>query len=85
MAASQGPRGDAWSGVPRRPDGLSRSISGSFVVPVGEEEDGGLDGEENAGRGRALSGATLKSVKEEDDDDRVDAKNAASRLATSTF
>lgn len=84
MAASQGPRGDAWSGVPRRPDGLSRSISGSFVAPVGEEE--GEDGDENAlGRARAVSGASLKSVKEEDDDDRVDAKNAASRLATSTF
>lgn len=84
MAASQGPRGDAWSGVPRRPDGLNRSISGSFVAPVGEED--GAHGDENSsGRVRALSGASLKSVKEEDDDDRVDAKNAASRLATSTF
>lgn len=84
MAASQGPRGDAWSGVPRRPDGLNRSISGSFAAPVSEED--GADGDENAsGRVRAVSGASLKSVKEEDDDDRVDAKNAASRLATSTF
>ncbi|KAL8949629.1 MAG: hypothetical protein Q9222_004274 [Ikaeria aurantiellina] len=58
MASSQGPRGDAWSGVPRRQDGLDRSISGNF--PAVREE-------------------------EEEDDDRVDAKNAASRLATSTF
>jgi hypothetical protein len=56
MASSQGPKGDAWSGVPRRPgDGLNRSMSGSIVAPF------------------------------EEDDDRIDAKNAASRLATTTF
>ena len=38
MAASQGPKGDAWSGVPRRPDGLNRSISGSFVGGQGVPE-----------------------------------------------
>lgn len=83
MAASQGPKGDAWSGVPRQSDGLNRSISGSFVTPVPE---GGLNGDENKGaRARAVSGASLKGVKEEEDEDRVDARNAASRLATSTF
>lgn len=85
LAASQGPKGDAWSGVPRRPDGLNRSISGSFMSNVpeenGEEQQGG-------GRERALSGASaggLKGVKEEDDEDRIDARNAAARLATSSF
>ncbi|PMD54109.1 vacuolar protein sorting-associated protein Vps17 [Hyaloscypha bicolor E] len=85
LAASQGPKGDAWSGVPRRPDGLNRSISGSFMSNVPEE-----NGEEQTGSGRerALSGASaggLRGVKEEDDEDRVDARNAAARLATSSF
>jgi hypothetical protein len=86
LAASQGPKGDAWSGVPRRPDGLSRSMSGSFMSNVPENAEG--DEEEGQGRARGLSGASaggLKGVKEEDDEDRVDARNAASRLATSTF
>lgn len=80
MAASQGPKGDAWSGVPRRADALDRSVSGTF--PASPED--GTNANEN-GRARALSGASLKGVKEDDDEDRVDAKNAASRLATSTF
>ncbi|KAI4172351.1 MAG: hypothetical protein LQ343_003610 [Gyalolechia ehrenbergii] len=81
MASSQGPRGDAWSGVPRRPDALDRSISGNFP-PVPEERQDGVEG----GKGRPGSKAgSLKGVREEDDEDRVDAKNAASRLATSTF
>lgn len=82
MASSQGPRGDAWSGVPRRADGLDRSLSGSFPAV---SEEGGPNGE-GKGRSRATSkAASLKGVKEDDDEDRVDAKNAASRLATSTF
>lgn len=81
LAASQGPKGDAWSGVPRRPDGLNRSISGSFMSSAPEDANG--DEEQGNGRARALSGAGLKGVKEEDDEDRVDARNAASRLATS--
>lgn len=82
MASSQGPRGDAWSGVPRRPDALDRSVNGGFA-PV--KEGDGTNGEEG-GRKRAVSGAgSLKGVAEEPDDDRIDAKNAASRLATSTF
>lgn len=80
MAASQGPKGDAWSGVPRRADALDRSVSGTF--PALPED--GTNGTEN-GRVRALSGASLTGAKEDDDEDRVDAKNAASRLATSTF
>ncbi|PGG98150.1 hypothetical protein AJ79_08973 [Helicocarpus griseus UAMH5409] len=81
LAASQGPKGDAWSGVPRRGDSLNRSISGSFVSPIREDED---DVNGSKGRSRALSGSMI-GLPEEEDDDRVDAKNAASRLATSTF
>ena len=85
MASSQGPKGDAWSGVPRRPDGLNRSISGSWPGAVPEE---GEEGEESAegGRKRATSSASsLGKLKEDDDDDRIDARNAASRLAQTTF
>ncbi|GAB1316691.1 Vacuolar protein sorting-associated protein 17 [Madurella fahalii] len=89
MAASQGPKGDAWSGVPRRSaDAASMrgSLVGSSMVEdaAGEGED-----REQGGRARALSGARsgtgLPGLAEEDDEDRVDARNAASRLATSTF
>ncbi|KAK3671961.1 Vacuolar protein sorting-associated protein 17 [Recurvomyces mirabilis] len=109
LASSQGPKGDAWSGVPRRPDGLGRSISGSFVAGTGvaggegEGEDGGAEGAEGEGgerveggkgkggrkRGVSSAGSSLGRVKEdegEDEDaDRVDARNAASRLAQTTF
>lgn len=84
LASSQGPKGDAWSGVPRKTnDGLNRSMSGSFSgipgVPEEEEEDS------IGGRKRASSKAgSMKGVAEEDED-RIDAKNAASRLATTTF
>jgi len=88
VAASQGPRGDAWSGVPRS----GASMRSSLVVP-------GLDGgvsPVNGGpgvEGVAKAGAALPGIEEvsgaaglgEDEDDRLDAKNAASRLATSTF
>ncbi|KAL8853654.1 MAG: hypothetical protein Q9221_001465 [Calogaya cf. arnoldii] len=81
MASSQGPRGDAWSGVPRRPEALDRSISGNFP-PVPEDSDvANGDG----GKKRPVSKGSLTGVREEEDEDRVDAKNAASRLATSTF
>ncbi|KAF2808951.1 vacuolar protein sorting-associated protein Vps17 [Mytilinidion resinicola] len=86
LASSQGPKGDAWSGVPRRPgDGLNRSVSGGLAgVPADiDEED--EEGDGKGGRKRAVSGAgSLKGVGEEDED-RIDAKNAASRLATTTF
>ncbi|KAK3352397.1 hypothetical protein B0T25DRAFT_456617 [Lasiosphaeria hispida] len=88
LAASQGPKGDAWSGVPRRTDTLNRSVSGSLVGGVGDDDVEGEEGGEQGARARALSGAragALPGVAEEDDEDRVDARNAASRLATSTF
>ncbi|KAJ5752096.1 Vps5 C-terminal [Penicillium odoratum] len=81
ISSSQGPKGDAWSGVPRRIDGAGRSMSGSFTAPTGEEE-----GDENteSSQGRVRSTSKVGSIAE-DDDDRLDARNAASRLATSTF
>lgn len=86
LASSQGPKGDAWSGVPRRPDGLNRSISGSFVAPkLPVEEEGGEADASGKGRKRAASGAGSLGGVAEEDDDRVDARNAASRLATTTF
>ena len=83
LAASQGPRGDAWSGVQRRGAALGRSVTGSFagVSPV-EEGEGEGEGPEGGVAGRSRRGSGLG---EEDDEDRVDARNAASRLATSTF
>ncbi|KAM0810499.1 hypothetical protein AB5N19_10848 [Seiridium cardinale] len=77
VAASQGPKGDAWSGVPRRSENLHRSISGSLMGGLPDEDDAEADNAAAAGRG--LSGLA------DDDEDRVDARNAASRLATSTF
>ena len=104
LAASQGPRGDAWSGVPRRPDGLHRSISGSLgnLVEIDEEYDGNLNGGVDGGSGasgtttggRTRAGSltgrrggsgSLEGLREGDDEDRIDARNAASRLAASTF
>lgn len=79
LASSQGPKGDAWSGVPRRSvDPMGRSVSGSFIANVTEE----AEAEEENNRGPA---GGLPGLGEEDDEDRVDARNAASRLATSTF
>jgi hypothetical protein len=87
LAASQGPKGDSWSGVPRRPDGLNRSISGSFTSNAQEDASG--EDEQSPNRAKAIGGAGasgLEGVQEEEDDaDRLDARNAASRLATSTF
>ena len=81
LASSQGPKGDAWSGVQRRGDALGRSVSGGFGAPASVPEDG--EGE----NGEAPSAVrnSMGRLKEEDDTDRVDARNAASRLATSTF
>ncbi|KAI9655866.1 MAG: Vacuolar protein sorting-associated protein 17 [Trizodia sp. TS-e1964] len=63
LAASQGPKGDAWSGVQRR----------TTLIET--------DPEENVEKLRGV-----KEVDEgEDDEDRIDARNAASRLAASTF
>ena len=87
LAASQGPKGDAWSGVPRRSDNLSRSISGSFApgASAAEEGDDGEDGHGSKRLSASALGLGLSGLAEEDDEDRVDARNAASRLATSTF
>lgn len=86
LVASQGPKGDAWSGVPRRSDNLSRSVSGSFAPGVGVAAEDGDDGEDGQGSKRLSASALgLSGLTEEDDEDRVDARNAASRLATSTF
>ncbi|KAH9827722.1 Vacuolar protein sorting-associated protein 17, partial [Teratosphaeria destructans] len=89
MASSQGPKGDAWSGVPRRADGLNRSISGSFIGGQPVPEEGEEEGEEGAagatGRKRATSSTSSLAKLAEEDDDRIDARNAASRLATTTF
>lgn len=84
LAASQGPKGDAWSGVPRRSDALSRSVSGSIVANPSLVEDGG-DGEDGQGVAQANAPGSLTGVAEEEDEDRLDARNAASRLAASTF
>jgi hypothetical protein len=93
MASSQTAKGDAWSGVARSREGLSRAASGFGSVHEVDEPDSGTNGDGDAvgaaagaggGNGRSRSG-TLSSVKEDEDDDRVDARNAASRLAQSTF
>ena len=89
MASSQGSKGDAWSGVPRSRDALNRSISGSFGtigIPEAAEAETTNGDADSAGRPRSMTGSTiLGGVKEDEDEDRVDAKNAASRLAQSTF
>lgn len=83
LGSSQGPKGDAWSGVPRRSDGLGRSLSGSLTSSnLDNDEETDATG---AGKGRVRSSSGVGSIAEEDDDDRLDARNAASRLAASTF
>jgi hypothetical protein len=87
LATSQGPKGDAWSGVPRRPgDGLNRSVSGGIPPALPEEDEEDEEDEEETGLHRKRATSKAGSVKAgEEDDDRIDAKNAASRLATTTF
>ncbi|KAK7894239.1 Vacuolar protein sorting-associated protein 17 [Exophiala xenobiotica] len=100
MASSQGAKGDAWSGVPRSRDAMTRSLSGSFgpgSIAEVDENGNGTDGHQGHGQagggGGGAAGAaggrprssTGASLKEDEDDDRVDARNAASRLAQSTF
>ncbi|KAF9891003.1 Vacuolar protein sorting-associated protein 17 [Aspergillus nanangensis] len=81
MASSQGPKGDAWSGVPRHSDSMGRSMSGSLISPP-PDEDEEVNGQ---GKSRLRSSSRVGSIVEEEDEDRLDARNAASRLATSTF
>ena len=94
MQSSQGPKGDAWSGVERRKDGLDRSISGSLVGVREAGHPGEEDVDEEVpivgrpGSSRSAGSSLNKGMKGrlgDDDEDRVDARNAASRLATSTF
>jgi len=89
LASSQTAKGDAWSGVPRSRDALARSISGGLVGVIPETSETRANGDSAVGGGRPRSatgsGASLTSVNEDEDDDRVDARNAASRLAQSTF
>ena len=85
LGSSQGPKGDAWSGVPRRSDGLGRSLSGSIISSPGGENEEEADAS-GSGKGRVRSSSGVDSIaEEEDDEDRLDARNAASRLAASTF
>ncbi|CAD6498888.1 BgTH12-04546 [Blumeria graminis f. sp. triticale] len=77
LASSQGAKGDAWSGVPRRADQMNRSQSGSLMSNILEANDGG--------KSNSASSGSLTATKEADDLDRVDARNAASRLAAATF
>ncbi|KAK6504393.1 Vacuolar protein sorting-associated protein 17 [Arthrobotrys conoides] len=83
LAASQGPRGDAWSGVSRsNGPGINRASAANMVLSPGTGVTNGGGGGVVAEEGKRA----LKGVEEEaDDDDRVDARNAASRLAASTF
>jgi hypothetical protein len=88
LASSQGPRGDAWSGVQRPSDGVRRAemVAGAAgQMPQPPPEDA-AEGDGVLGSQRARSGsAGLKGLVEDDDEDRVDARNAASRLAQTTF
>ncbi|KAL4801033.1 Vps5 C terminal like-domain-containing protein [Aspergillus venezuelensis] len=81
LASSQGPRGDAWSGIPRRTDSLGRNLSGSFIAPTPDDDE---ESNGQGAKGRLRSPSGVSSVVE-DDEDRLDARNAASRLAGSTF
>jgi hypothetical protein len=93
LASSQGVKGDAWSGVPRTRDSLSRSITGNFAgaaaIPEDEDEEAdtvnGGESERTKGRPRSGTGSASLGGLKDDDEDRVDARNAASRLAQSTF
>ena len=88
LASSQGPRGDAWSGVQRPSDGVRRAemVAGAAgQMPLQPPLDDGAEADGPLGRQRAASGSGLKGLVEEDDEDRVDARNAASRLAQTTF
>ncbi|OAA57044.1 vacuolar protein sorting-associated protein vps17 [Niveomyces insectorum RCEF 264] len=104
LAASQGPKGDAWSGVPRRSDAvLNRGVggigaggltaaaaaaaaAGAGASGSGDDSTGPLSpGDEYDANGNLLHSSIVGAISEEEDDDRVDARNAASRLAASTF
>lgn len=82
LVSSQGPRGDAWSGLPRSTDSLSRSMSAAYLPGVRPDDD------RNSPRYRAGSKALDRhatAIAGDEEDSRIDAKNAVNRLATSTF
>jgi hypothetical protein len=58
-------------------------MSGSFTAPSLPDDDEEANGQ-GSGKGRNRASSQVGSIAEEDDD-RLDARNAASRLATSTF
>ncbi|MBE7182527.1 MAG: hypothetical protein INR71_15200, partial [Terriglobus roseus] len=65
LASSQGPKGDAWSGVPRQREGLDKSIAAGLVAPATVHEAEEEDDELGDGRKRT---ATLTGAADEDDD-----------------
>ena len=94
LASSQGPKGDAWSGVPRRSDALLSRAGGGGGGGAGADDagaEGGVGGlggpaeEYDPNSGMLRPAGIPGAIKEEEDEDRVDARNAASRLASSTF
>ncbi|CAK7265843.1 Vacuolar protein sorting-associated protein 17 [Sporothrix epigloea] len=86
LAASQGPKGDAWSGVPRRSDAaLGRASADDAGAEGGAAGLGSPSDEYDPNSGMLRSAGLPGIISEEEDDDRVDARNAASRLASSTF
>ncbi|KAI5812259.1 hypothetical protein BZA77DRAFT_339955 [Pyronema omphalodes] len=70
LAASQGPKGDAWSGAPRAA-GVARGEFGVPTVAVVKREEGIREEEEGN--------------ESDEEDNKLDAKSAASQLAGSTF
>lgn len=78
LASSQGPKGDSWSGVQRTAEGVRRSETGG--LPVTEEGP-----EEEVMQRKRGNSQSHHQLVEDDDEDRVDARNAASRLAQTTF
>ena len=60
---------------------------GAVPAGVAAGDNDGTDGAVEEGQGAEAASRTpgLPGVEEDEDEDRVDAKNAASRLATSTF
>lgn len=86
LGSSQGPGGDAWSGVVRRPDGVGRNGTAAVSTQneVATEDENEVKGKAANGAG-AMSASVTSGAVDEDDEDRVDARNAASRLAQTTF
>lgn len=86
--SSQGPRGDAWSGVTRRSTATSATSSAIVKQDGGAPAAEGAEGEAaETNRPGSNGGPAVGAAAgiQDDDSDRVDAKNAASRLASSTF